>query len=125
MSEAPCCPTCGQTLKTDRSEVMALMGLKVSIMQKSVLRELIKVWPGSVRVEDLVWGIWQGTDEPDTARESILIYVHRLRKVLPGHGWNIINLNGRGRGAPAEYTLKSVQRPVREYGAQGGRSEAQ
>src|SRR5690606_26921629 len=104
---------------------MALMGLKVSIMQKSVLRELIKVWPGSVRIEDLVWRIWQGRDEPDTARRIILIYVHRLRKVLPGHGWNIINLNGTGRGASAEYTLKRVHPQVREYSAQGGRSEAQ
>lgn len=108
MSEFSCCPTCGQTLKTDKSEVMALMGLKMSIMQKSVLRELIKVWPSSVRAEDLVWRIWQGRDEPDTARESIPIYIHRLRKVLPGHGWNIINLNGLGKGVSAEYTLKRI-----------------
>lgn len=109
MCEVPCCPTCGQPLKTDKSEVMALMGLKMPLMQKSVLRELIKVWPGSVGVEDLVWEIWQGRDEPDTARDSISIYVHRLRKVLPSHGWNIINLNGTGRGASAEYTLKRVR----------------
>lgn len=108
MCDKVLCPTCGSEIKDERAEVRALMGLKMATMPKAVLRELIEVWPGSIQVERLIWLIYRGEMEPDGAVKNIHVFIHRLRKMLNGTGWNVVNKGGAGsgRGWKAEYSLE-------------------
>lgn len=108
MCDKVLCPTCGSEIKDERTELRALMGLRISTMPKSILRELIDVWPGSLTTERLVWLIYRGEMEPDGAVKNIHVFIHRLRKLLDGTGWSITNKAGMGsgRGWKAEYALE-------------------
>lgn len=108
MCDKVLCPTCGSEIKDERTELRALMGLRMATMPKAVLRELIDAWPGSLTVERLVWLLYGGRDEPDRARENILVFMHHLRKSIKGTGWSITNKGGMGggRGWKAEYALE-------------------
>lgn len=102
------CPTCGSEIKDERTELRALMGLKMATMPKAILRELIAVWPGSLTTERLVWLIYQGGWEPESAEKNIHVFIHRLRKILEETDWSITNKGGMsgGRGWKAEYALE-------------------
>lgn len=108
MCDKVLCPTCGSEIKGERAEVRTLMGLKMATMPKAVLRELIGVWPGSLTTERLIWLIYRGEMEPDGAAKNIHVFIHRLRKLLQGTGWAVVNKSGMGggRGWKAEYSLE-------------------
>jgi hypothetical protein len=98
------CPCCNRPVP-GLPEIDNLKHVRVSHLQKIILDKLLMTYPHGTTGENLIWCIYQGAQEPETARSVVNVQIHRLRKRLSDYGWTIPN-NVTGRGNMKEYCLR-------------------
>lgn len=107
MRETIACPCCGKPMEVDKPDNLA--ELPMSIMQKTILKRLIKAYPDSVGTDAMQDHVYSGVGNPPLSATNIMaIQMKRLRGLLNRHGWTIPAERG-GRGNHGRYRLMKVE----------------
>lgn len=97
MTSVPC-PCCGAQMASPGLE--ALRYVTLPRMERRVLDELIDAYPKSLSIQQLVNLVWADdpTGGPDTANNSISVYLHHIRRKLSDFGWSAGRIPGSYAG---------------------------
>lgn len=84
------CPCCGSSVDSrdvilDRSQgIIAYAGnmLRVRPQEVKILACLLRAWPQAVSTDVLIWEMYEGRDEPDSALKIVHIAISQLRAGL-------------------------------------------
>lgn len=94
------CPTCGRP-HPGAVPVTALLHASMSVMQRTMLEELVKAWPRPVNnaaMVNVLWGL-DPSGGPDEPGKVINVMAYDLRAVLAPFGWTVTAERGAGFGA--------------------------
>lgn len=101
------CPCCGQPMTVSKPDELAQ--LPMSIMQRTILRRLIKAYPDSVGTDTMQDHVYSGVGDPPLSASNIMaIQMKRLRGILNRHGWTVPTERG-GRGNHGRYRLMKLE----------------
>lgn len=96
------CPCCGQHI--DAVPLSILDQMLSAPAETTVLKRLIRAYPGYVPMEALLTAVYGMRDHPDTAIDTMKMRISVMRRKLKDTGWTIPDAR-RGRAEFGEYRL--------------------
>lgn len=99
------CPCCDGEIEDAPKE--ALMAIpELSLLERSIVREILEGYPRGVTIGQLAAGIWPHGDGPQDEKNTIMVTIHRARKKLERWGWTIPRNQA---GKVGRYQLERIQ----------------
>lgn len=96
------CPCCGQHI--DAVPLSVLAETSTAPAQTTILKRLIKAYPGYVSMDSLLSEVYGMRDHPEYAISTIKMQISVMRRKLKDTGWTIPDAR-RGRAEFGEYRL--------------------